>query len=348
MVTVASRDKLKENLLGVTRETHTLLQKVGNEINRILVRNSLRNGLIDPKSLPQIETDITRVITQEISPQNRAYTWDYRPLSPLAKILNKWLVKASMDAIWSHMTEMDRMVPDDLKDWLNQTRMGVGHPREGAIQDPTTRWEHPHEWVDRNNRILSERIPIARDLVIVKVLDLVRDRIKKDKTGLEIGREVLSYVIPGKTIKSGQNIHGLNVSYRIMNLTRSEVVRAFSMMHLAAAYANPTVNGMEWMLSILHPRTDICDDLATVGMSGQRLREPYDLNDAPIVIVHSHPLCLCVNSPVVATDLNPIWNQLRRRRDDDHLSYLTPYAPLLFFRFMMGEYLYNVAIGEEE
>jgi hypothetical protein len=60
---------------------------------------------------------------------------------------------------------------------------------------------------------------------------------------------------------------------------------------MASSNANPFVTGIDWALSASHPRIDICDSLATIGMGGGRLKEPYPKGSVPSYPAHPQELC---------------------------------------------------------
>src|SRR5690606_30742496 len=102
------------------------------------------------------------------------------------------------------------------------------------------------------------------------------------------------------------------------------IARAHAEAVFLSSQANPYVSGMEWKLSVAHPKVDICDRLATIGMSGERLRAHYPLDSAPQIVRDSHPQCLCTNFPATG-DIADVTDQVRAvMAEHESPPFLTP------------------------
>src|SRR5690606_15723745 len=116
------------------------------------------------------------------------------------------------------------------------------------------------------------------------------NRLTRDMTNMLLpDREVLSSTVP----------LGVNLSFDPSRFARAEITNPYTEATFAISALHPFVGGIDWALSIRHPKVDICDRLATIGMSGNRLRPPYPINSAPRVIADSHIGCICEELPFI-------------------------------------------------
>jgi hypothetical protein len=101
------------------------------------------------------------------------------------------------------------------------------------------------------------------------------------------------FLLPTRANFRTRKPYGVNASFDAMRLARTEIALAHTRAAYEAALKNPYVTGIDWMLSRTHPKYDICDEYATIGMDGQRLRDPYPKLKARLPIIDSHPQCGC-------------------------------------------------------
>jgi hypothetical protein len=84
---------------------------------------------------------------------------------------------------------------------------------------------------------------------------------------------------------------------------------------------------------------DVCDQLATVGMGGERLKEPYDLYSVPAY--PPHPQCLCNIQSVVTADAQQVTDELRQYMEQGDEPPLTPAADDSLLWLLLGAALYE-------
>jgi hypothetical protein len=128
--------------------------------------------------------------------------------------------------------------------------------------------------------------------------------------------------------------YGRNVSYDAMRLVRTEISQAFNQASYTSAFMNPFVAGMDWRLSPRHPKADICDTLATIGMGGERLRPAYPIENSPTP--PAHPNCLCTASPAVRDDNATVIEALREQMRLNRLAPLSPAQPRNLLVTLLG------------
>ena len=112
-----------------------------------------------------------------------------------------------------------------------------------------------------------------------------------------------------------------------MRLARSEIARAHGQAAKAAAIANPYVEFMNWYLSPMHPKPDICD--------GIQANNPHPVDSAPVPVADSHPQCICCISPQVSRTPAQVTSELREALADARRLYLQPhFTPLQADQFI--------------
>ena len=100
-----------------------------------------------------------------------------------------------------------------------------------------------------------------------------------------------------------------------MRLTISEIARAANHAAFTSAYLNPYVEKIEIARSPNgDPNCPICPRFATIGIGGERLREPYSIHAANLPIYHSY--CMCHVRPVVVDSASTVTMRLQAVIED--------------------------------
>ena len=216
--------------------------------------------------------------------------------SPLGRLLNERIAQATALAIWLFNTDLvDFLADDDIIAYLSRIP-----PEPNAVTDPPT-----HIWADPRGYRLADRAwhmtgrmldDLDRQILLGTLDDEWQDNLSDD---LRLS------LTPGVALVGPAQHHTL--SYEVARLVQSETVHAFAIAMLLAAQdmseAVPgLVEGMDYALSPRHPKYDICDDIASIGMSGERLRPPYTVGDCPVPVSSTHPNCICFTMPVFSAD----------------------------------------------
>ncbi|MBX3081705.1 MAG: hypothetical protein KF716_08715 [Anaerolineae bacterium] len=283
------------------------------------------------------------------------------PLANYPRILNEALYTATKLPVVAQAKWLKRHLPEDIFAWmagakrksLQESRVAedlndeirkfyekyrfwyVFHP------NPLAQHEHSHRWVDPNGYTLSDRIWRAGTATRTKLDAMLTDAIRNGASASDLAKMVEAYLVPGRLGKRTNRPYGRDASYDGMRLARTEISRAHNYASYAASAVNPYVRGIDFKLSISHPRMDICDDKATIGMTGERLKDPYPVNAAVLAPIHPH--CLCVNMPALIDDTAEITAQLREAIQESRRLNLEPHMNAAdadaFTRMLFGLYL---------
>jgi hypothetical protein len=265
------------------------------------------------------------------------------PLAEYPRILNHWLVWVQTQAVTPHSTFLRKRLPEDIVRWLESAQRPP--VREQFIPNPLAEYEAAHTWVDPKGYQLSDRIWKCGVETRAKIDLLLQQGIAQGKSALEIASALEAYLLPTRTgIRTlkpyGPQFTPDGASYYAMRLARTEITRAHSQASLAAARGNPYVTGMDWALSASHPKIDVCDELATIGMSGERKKDPYPMDAVKIPPAHTH--CLCNTRPFVGATNAEVVEELRAMMDNGEPAPVTPINADKYMRFMVGDLLISL------
>lgn len=295
-----------------------LMQQLHSEIVARINRSVDAEGSIPYSEAVRVMEDVERMLLAVyISP---AGTIDEagNGLSPYSIMLLRAAHEAQRRTVAAHRRYIqDRVTPETLS-WL---RGASAPPPKEFIYDPL------HLWVSPDGYMLSERIwrvgLTARD----KLHAYLSYNIQRGTDALTMARDLEAMLNPTQAVLRSTRPYGVDVSFNAMRLARTEIARAQTDATFAASYANPFVVGMDWRLSAQHPRVDVCDSLATIGMQGQRVAPAYPLNEAPHVVAASHPQCICTNLPVVEGTAD-VRSRLEARQDSGGAAPFNVWSPV--------------------
>jgi hypothetical protein len=352
MTTVAGSRALYQAQSGFRKDLIAGFASLLQRVTGILIVNATRqvNG---QRFIPPNSEQSRRVMVNIGDAVERFFVGeDYRqafgsdgvtPLAEFPRILNYWLVWAQTEVVNAHARFMNKRLPDDLFRWLEGAQLPV---HEQFIVNPLATYEAAHTWVDPNGYRLSDRIWRCGVATRTKIDLLLQQGIANGFSALEIAAALEAYLQPTRTgIRTlkpyGEKFMPDGASFDAMRLARTEITRAHSQASLAASQANPFVTGVDWALSASHPKIDICDSLATIGMSGERLKEPYP-KDGSVKIPPAHPHCLCNTRPFVGVKNTDVIAALRAQRDTFQPAPMTPAQPRNFMRFLIGDSLVSL------
>lgn len=151
-----------------------------------------------------------------------------------------------------------------------------------------------HLWIDPNGHRLSDRVWYSSRETRRRIDALLDYHIPRGTAAVDIADELEQYLTPGAARMRTRTPYGREGSYAARRLARTEVTAAAGRAAVSANLANPFVDGTDWRLSASHPRIDICDNLATLGMAGERRRAPYPNDSVPQYPAHPHELCILI------------------------------------------------------
>jgi hypothetical protein len=329
--------------IGTSRLYYKALARLPKSVNSLLKRaaDSIRATLsIYGESIPvQSEPVVVRAAGLAIErvfvgmDGRQAFGSDLRPLSPFARLMNTYLATVQAEVVKAHAASMERMLPADVAEWLKRAQLPAMTQELRVIFPPA--YDRPHEWLDPNGRNLSDRIWRTGQETRRRIDALISEGIRQGRSSLAIANDLEAFLLPSRRWRRTTAPYGRDASFDAMRLARTEISIAHSRASFATARANPFVNGMDWALSARHPKPDVCDGLATIGMSGQRIRAPYPLDNAPMVVQDSHPQCICTNRPTITESPAAVVDELRRMMMTGQPAPVTPLAPA-FLQWLLG------------
>lgn len=250
-------------------------------------------------------------------------------LAPYPRILNTWLVWSTFQAVKQEQAWLKAHTPDDVFRFLQSGRHKIVseiapedlfRPNPFAGIDPNRWWVPPHKWQDVRGYRLSDRIWRTDIETRRKIDELLMKGLREGRSALDIAASLEAYLVPGRegirTLKPyGSRFQPGGASADAMRLARTEVARAFNQAAWVSAYLNPYVDGIDVARSASgDPSCPICPAHATIGLYGERLRDPYPLTTADVGPFHPH--CLCYVLPVVTDNPAAVTERLRAMMAD--------------------------------
>lgn len=328
-----------------------ILRPAVDQINGVLLRAAGSDGIIDPRrEAGQVRTAGEIIQRVFVSADGRnAYAEDgVTPLSPYAQLINQWVIFVTVKAVRAQRNWLRTHVADDVFGWLARARRPqnvaelvsvAGRLLPTFIPNALAQYDPLHLWVDPNGYRLSDRLWRAGGDTRQRLDALLAEGIRNGESALSISKRAERFLLPGRAALRTQKPYGTDASYRGMVLGRTEITRAHGEATLISARLNPYVTGLDWALSASHPRMDICDQLATIGMGGGRLREPYDLYSVPPYPIH--PQCLCSLISSVTSTPAQVTDELRGFMEAGEEAPLTPAADGVLLWRLFGNNLYE-------
>lgn len=279
-----------------------MLIPVVDRIAGVLNRASGVNGSIPPARHQQVVADAGGILRRLfVGPDLRsAFTTDERPLARYPEVLAHAIAWQTLKILLAHAKQMRTALanePDILR-WL------LGESPAGDSKAETINWSDPRGYQ------LSDRIWQSSVRTGMQFDAMLMDNLRGGMPAPKLAKLMEQFLLPGRAELRTKKPYGSDGSFDTMRLARTEISFHHARMVQRASLANPFVIGIDWALSISHPKFDICDLLATIGMDGSRLKEAYPKDGAPMPIVDSHPQCLC-NTRSLTGDIDAVIEDLR-------------------------------------
>lgn len=328
-----------------------ILRPAVDQISVILTRNAGADGKIDPKRERQVLAETGGVIDRVFVGYDgrHAYAEDESaPLSPYAKLVNMWVAYVTVKAVRNQQAWMKAHVPEDVYNWLKSARRPENvremidvsaRMQPGFVPNALAKYDPLHQWVDPNGYRLSDRI-WRTDVDTRSRLDaMLAEQIRNGNSAFNISKKSEQFMLPGRAAMRTDKPYGKDASYRGMVLGRTEITHAHGETTLMTAQMNPYVTGTDWVLSGSHPKMDICDQLATVDASGNRLKEPYPVGQFPAYPSHPQELCNLQNT-VTATPAQ-VTEELRGYMQEGVEPPITPAADDTMLWLLLGAGFYR-------
>lgn len=324
------RDEIRQEYALVARQIRSAILRYADADGQIAVRDGAR-----------VRWDAGELAARMFALSDRQVFREdgVTPLTRYAWVLMKWYVKAVVDVVVAHRDWMRRELPEDVwrylstaptrdldfdrvQEQLTQQQINdlrIFHPNPMAEIDPSRVWVPIQNWTDPNGYRLSDRIWRAGEETRRKIDLILAKGLAEGMSALELAAAVEAYLVPTRTgvrtLKPyGERFMPDGASFDGMRLARTEISRAHNQAAYTAAYLNPYVGGMDWALSASHPRIDNCDNLATIGKGGQRIKPPYTIHS--VKVPPDHPHCLCRIQTVNRDNPHEVTRRLREMAQD--------------------------------
>jgi hypothetical protein len=303
-----------------------ILRPAVDQIGMLLQRSAGFDGKIDRRRESAVIEQAGEIVQRVYVSGRRAFADDgATPLSPYAALINQWVTYATIKAVRNQQAWMKRTMPDDVYRWLQGAKRPsvvreqidvTGRTHSGFVPNALAKYDPAHTWVDPNGYRLSDRIWRVGVDTRSRLDAMLAEQIRNGNSAINISKKAEQFMLPGRAALRTDKPYGRDASYRGMVLGRTEITRAHGEATLIAARLNPYVTGMDWALSASHPKFDVCDGLATVGMGGGRLKDPYDLYSVPAY--PAHPQCLCTIMSVVTATPAQVTEALRQMMESGY------------------------------
>ena len=290
------------------------------------LRTAAVTGIILPSAASGVITAAQASVSRVVVGSAIPLTASGVGVSRYASLLTTATRDVQQGVIRAHSAFIGARVDEQTRTWLN-----VANYRANLA--PT--YEPLHLWVDPAGYRLSDRIWRVDSGARQQIDRYLTFNIRAGTPAEQMSRELRAMLLPERLPLTTARPLGVNVSFDAMRLGRTEIARAHTEMTFITAANNPFVTQMDWALSARHPKVDICDRLATIGMSGARIREPYDIGTSPHVVEDSHPQCICTNRPYVG-DTAPVIETLTQARARLATAPVTPADAEGFYRWAYG------------
>lgn len=372
-----TRQLLTQALSGARKDISAMFKDASDRMLGVLTSAADSDGRIDPRRDEDIQRRLGD-ITQSLfvgSDGRRAYMDDgITPLAPLPGILNKWYVWIVYQNVKAQHDWMQRHIPEDVFAFLSNGRarpliqevdnpflrgadesidaykkrlddLRIFRPNPLAELDPNRRWVPMHRWNDPNGYRLSDRIWQNSIRTRVKIDALVGEAIREGQGALQLAKKLEQFLLPERAPLRTKKPYGTDASADAMRLARSEIARAANYAAFTAAYMNPYVDKIDVRRSPNgDSRCPICPQHATIGIGGERLREPYSINSADLPIYH--PNCKCLVVGVITDSPRTVTARLRAVVQDAQRELLepimTPAQLNQFTQQLLGQSLMNM------
>lgn len=350
---LAGRQILYSALSQIGPDIDTAITPYLDAATGIIQRNAGADGMIPLDRLQRVQGAVGDAIQRFFVAEDMRSPFaddGVTALAPYPDTLNRHLAQSQARLILTHQRDMQRQLEgyEDIQRWLSRpTSEGV--KRSALVRErsnPLAKYESAHTWVDPNGYRLSDRIWRVSMRTRMQIDAFLADAIRSGMSSTDIAKNLERFLRPSRAAFRTKKPYGRDASFDAMRLARTEIAHAHSEATFAASRGNPFVGGMDWKLSAQHPRYDICDELATIGMSGGRIRDPYPLDEAPQVVNDSHPQCICVNLPAVIETNGAVIDRLRSQMRRGQPAPLTPIAARAFILGMLGITLYRYVSSE--
>ena len=376
--TVANARILPIAQTGFKRDIKALFASIVDDLRGILLRAAEPDGTIPVSRLNRVQAASAEIIMRLfVGPDGRnAFADDgVSPLSPYARILNKWYVYVVVAQVMAAHKWLKKTLPEDVFAYLQTGSVRsvavvkeAANPwlrREGESDDeyrarlealrifspnPLAQYEPMHTWVDPNGYRLSDRIWRTGQATRDQIDALVSAGVRQGRSAMDIAAALEAYLVPTETGIRTLRPYGPQwlpdqAAYSAMRLARTEISHANNQAAYISAANNPYCEGIDIPRSANgDPDCPICPQHATIDISGTRVRDPYPISSSPRVPpFHSHDMCSVRPAMASAAEVTQMLRGVMQDARQEYLEpYMTPARANQFIADLLGPILNQI------
>lgn len=342
--TISGVRKYRTSMKQVRNDVDMMFRSVLPLINRAIDAVTLPDGSLDTRQRNRLLREVGELVQGLFVADGRfAFADDgVTPRTDFAQLLNIFYVRVVLEAVYQQRDWLAKHAPAAVFQFLAQATpidlgeaenpflrrdgesdeafrkrlddLRVFRPNPMAELDPNRQWVPMHQWQDSNGYQLSDRI-WNTSVETRKAIDkIINDALKNGWSAVNLAKELTDKLNPDARE---------NATYHTMRLARTEIARAANHAAYISAYLNPYVDAIDVARS---PNGDvncpICPQYATIGIGGERLREPYSVHAAMIPPFHPH--CMDHTQPVVTDAPQTVSMRLQAVVDDAQATNFPP------------------------
>lgn len=360
---ISYRRLMASTQVKLRTDLQSMFKRMSDRLNLLLLTEAGTDGTVNPRE----ENDLRRKARAMVDsyfvnpdPFGRDGVTD---LAEYPRLLNQAYVRIVGTISRTHQNYLQATLPDDLYRWLQGARVPEGaalkESRQGGmrfdldlrlVQEMTPRealvnYDPMHTWIDPKGYRLSDRIWRVADTTRQQIDDLLAESVRLKRSARDTAKLLERFLNPDAASLRTRTPYGSDGSYAATRLARTEIARAHNQGALLAAQLNPYVEFVDVARSRNgDPKCPICPQHATIDISGNRVRDPYPKDQAPVSTFHPH--CRCATLPVVTDNPQAVTDELTQAVQSNTPAPLTPAAPSLL-QFTFGYYLYQLWLGEQ-
>jgi hypothetical protein len=268
-----------------------------------------------------------------------------------AQLLNTFYVRVVMEAVYSARDWMAKKIQVDVFQFLAKARpLNLGETENPYLRrneesdeafrqrledlrifqpnplleiDPKRQWVPMHRWTWDDGYELSRRIWNTSTETRKTIDDIISQAFKDGIGAFKLAELLQNSLLPGLENKRTTRPYNKDASFHALRLAQTELARAANQAAYISAYLNPYVDRFEVRRSPNgDARCPICPQFATIGIGGERLREPYNIHSGNIPPFH--PFCKDYVSPVITDSPSTVTMRLRAVMEDSYAANFPP------------------------
>lgn len=267
-------------------------------------------------------------------------------LAAFPRILNKYYARVTGQNVRAHQVWMQKNLPAELAGYLSRAQLPDDIQRESIapsiIRAALRKFEPMHTWKDVRGYKLSDRIWRLTAETERMIDDVMMEGIRTGMGHVKLAKRLEQFLDPERVAIKGRG----DASYNAKRLARTEISRASNQSALLAGRMNPYVDRVDIVRSRNgDPKCPTCPQHATIDINQNRVKEPIPIDDVDPPPYHSNDMCHI--RPVAVDNPDAVTQQLLQSRNQGDPAPLTPISADRMLRWMLGAYLFNQWLNEE-